>query len=160
MLSRVQLVPVLSSEIFQTNNLYGRALVNIIFSQSRNYTAKRVHESQGNVLTYMVFWLTLLYWKLSFSYRFEVAPIALPSLELYDDLVNLPDQSTTVTIILIVARWLPFACIYMLDTLIWYSVWAGLTGLLVGLSEKLGEVTDFKDIRTNFMKTPEGFYSR
>lgn len=154
------MVPVLSSRLYTTQSPFARALVHLLFPQSRNYTGQVLHESQSNVVVYMLFWLTLLYWKLSFSYTFEILPLALPSLELYDDQVNLLDQNVWLTVLLIVSRWLPFATIYMLDSLIWYSVWAGLVGLFVGLSEKLGEVTDFKDIRTNFMKTPESFYSR
>jgi hypothetical protein len=41
-----------------------------------------------------------------------------------------------------------------------YSVWAAFTGLVVGMLQKLGEVRDFKDIRQQFMKTPENFTQR
>jgi hypothetical protein len=57
--------------------------------------------------------------QLWFSYSFEIYPIALPSLELFDDYMNFLHQSLPRTVILIVVRWLPFVVIYMLDTLIW-----------------------------------------
>lgn len=47
--------------------------------------------------------------------------------------------------------------IYLLDTMIWYAVWAATTGLVVGLEEKLGDIRNFKDIRNNFMRAPEAF---
>lgn len=157
-----QIFPPLSSIIFSSDrNVYFRTLVRIIWPQSRNYTGKDVQESMMNVMVYSLFWGPLLAWKFYFSYQYEIMPNALPSLELSDDLQNYPDDhSIWGTVVLIVSRWLPFLMIYMLDSLIWYSVWAGTTGLIVGLDEKLGEIRDFDSIRQNFMKTPEGFASR
>ena len=155
-----QVVPRLSSWVFETRNPYFKALLDIVFPQSRNYTGKRVQEPERKVLVYMVFWFFVLGVKLWFSYNFEVGPLALPALELSDDLINIPGGSVLLTCGLIVARWLPFVAIYLLDTVIWYAIAAGTIGLLVGLDEKLGLVHDFASIRSNFMKTPEGFFSR
>ena len=38
--------------------------------------------------------------------------------------------------------------------MIWYSIYAGITGIIVGYKEHLGMVKDFQDIKKNFMKLP------
>ncbi len=155
-----QLWPSLSSRLFEAQNARLRVLLQIVFPQTRNYTGKHVHERESRVLVYMGFWAVVLSFKFWFSYYFEVRPLALPALELSDDLINIPGGSTAKTVMLIVARWAPFIAIYMLDTIIWYSVAAGLVGVLVGLDEKLGQVLDFAGIRSHFMRVPESFTSR
>merc|ERR1711918_95314 len=99
-------------------------------------------------------WLLILTWKLYFSYQFEIKFNALPSVELYDDYINYPDGSIFATTILICVRWIPFIFIYCLDNMIWYSIYAGITGIIVGYNEHLGMVKDFQDIKKNFMKLP------
>jgi callose synthase len=152
--------PYLSTLVFECRNHYVKALLDIIFPQSRNYTGKRVHEPFKKWLVYSSFWFFVVTVKILFSYQFEVTPLALPALELADDQVNFLDQNLYLTIVLIVVRWLPFVAIYMLDMIIIYSLAAGVMGLVVGLIEKLGQVRDFAGIRDNFMRTPESFFSR
>ena len=152
--------PYLSTLVFECRNHYVKALLDIVFPQSRNYTGKRVHEPFKKWCVYSFFWLFVISVKIAFSYQFEVTPLALPALELADDQVNFLDQNLYLTIVLIVVRWLPFVAIYMLDMIIIYSLAAGVVGLVVGLIEKLGQVRDFSGIRDNFMRTPESFFSR
>ena len=38
--------------------------------------------------------------------------------------------------------------------MIWYSIYAGITGIIVGYNEHLGMVRDFQGIKNNFMKLP------
>lgn len=152
--------PYLSTFVFECRNHYVKALLDIVFPQSRNYTGKRVYEPFKKWLVYSFFWFFVVSVKIAFSYKFEVTPLALPALELADDQVNFLNQNLYLTIVLIVVRWLPFVAIYMLDMIIIYSLAAGLVGLVVGLIEKLGQVRDFAGIRENFMRTPESFFSR
>lgn len=42
--------------------------------------------------------------QLYFSYNFEVGPLALPSMELYDDYRNFQGVSLTKTVVLVLAR--------------------------------------------------------
>lgn len=156
----LQVAPRLSTTLYETQNPHLRALLDVLFPLSRNYTGKRVHERPSKVVQYVAFWAIVLTGKFYFSYLFEVRPLALPALELSDDLINLPGQSAFKTTVLIVARWAPFVAIYMLDTIIWYSVAAGLTGVLVGLDEKLGQVKTFSSMRSHFMRVAESFSSR
>lgn len=157
---RSQIYPRLSTLFYQIEGDYVRALLKVVFPLARNYTGKKVDERETRVLVYMVFWLTLLSWKFYFSYQYEIKPCALPALELYDDFMNLDHQNLPKTIALIVSRWLPFAAIYCLDALIWYSMWAGLVGLWVGMEEKLGKIRDFADVRRHFMRMPENFWTK
>lgn len=155
-----QIAPRLSTTLYEVQQPHLRVLLDILYPQSRNYTGKHVHERPGKVAQYVAFWAIVLTGKFWFSYLFEVRPLALPALELSDDLINLPGQNAVKTGLLIVARWAPFVAIYMLDTIIWYSVAAGLTGVLVGLSEKLGQVQTFSAVRSHFMRVAESFSSR
>lgn len=49
-----------------------QALLNICYPLSRVYVGKRVDEPVGVAMRYMLFWGTLIAWKLYFSYKYEV----------------------------------------------------------------------------------------
>jgi hypothetical protein len=118
---------------------------------------KNVHETLGNTLRFASFVVTLIAWKLYFSYQYEVKILVVPTIELYDDYVNFPHQSFWRTTALIVLRWVPQACIFMIDTSIWFACWSAMAGSAVGFQARLGEVRDFKTMRGAFMRIPEEF---
>lgn len=58
--------------------------------------------------------------------------LVLPSVEIYDDYVNYPNTSYWGMFFLILLRWIPQMCIYLIDTSIWFACWTAMAGSIVG----------------------------
>ena len=161
--SLMQLIPysmTLFLHIGWPQNTWWASFLHINYPISRLYVAKEVHESLGKALTYQIFWLTMLAWKFVFGYLFLVQPLCNPTIALYDDYMNFPGTSYYLSVVLVLLRWLPAMLVFAIDTSIWYSLWAGVVGVYVGLDEGLGVVKNFKEIRDHFMDLPQHFCSR
>ena len=153
----LQIVPSLSTKLFKNQNDYVQAFLNILYPMSRLYTGKDVHESFSHTVVYMLFWVSLMAFKLLFSYVFEVYTMVLPTLQLTDDYLNYPNQSFIKMIVLLGMRWLPQFMVYVIDMSIWYAVWQAFAGTSVGFSDHLGDVRSIDDLRENFGRAPENF---
>ena len=147
----------MQSRLFASQNDYIQSFLNILYPLSRLYVGKEVHESLSHTAVYSVFWLSMIFWKLIFSYAFEVYPMVLPTLELYDDYYNYPNQSFLQMASLVIVRWFPQLLVYLLDMSIWYSVWQAVAGTSVGLADHLGDVRTMDDLRRHFGQAPESF---
>jgi callose synthase len=110
-----QLVPSLGTRLYASQNDYIQSFLNILYPLSRLYVGKEVQESFGHTIVYAIFWVTLMAWKLFFSYIFEVYSMVLPSLELTDDYLNYPNQSFLKMVLLLSTRWLPQFIVYIID---------------------------------------------
>eukprot|EP00957_Ditylum_brightwellii_P173849 13235518-Ditylum_brightwellii.AAC.1 len=152
-----QLYPPLTSWLYTNQNDFVQSFLQILFPLSRLYVGKEVHESFKHTAVYFLFWVTLIAWKLYFSYMFEVWSMVLPTLELSDDYVNFSNEDFYRMTLLLLLRWTPQFIVYLIDMSIWYAVWQGFAGTSVGFSEHLGDIRSFKDIRDNFGQAPEKF---
>jgi callose synthase len=152
-----QIWPALSTRLFTSQNDYIQSFMNILYPLSRLYVGKEVHESFQHAAVYIFFWITLITWKLFFSYVFEVYSMVLPSLQLTDDYLNYPNQSFAKMMLLLTMRWLPQFLVYLIDMSIWYAAWQAFAGTAVGFSDHLGDVRSIDDIRKNFGRAPENF---
>jgi callose synthase len=152
-----QLWPVLSTRLYTSQNDYVQAFLNILYPLSRLYVGKEVHESAGHAAVYILFWATLITWKLFFSYIFEVYSMVLPTLQLTDDYLNYPNQSFAKMMFLLIMRWFPQFIVYLIDMSIWYAAWQAFCGTAVGFSDHIGDVRSIDDIRQNFGRAPENF---
>jgi len=153
----LEFFPSATTTIYTSQNDYIQSFLNILFPLSRLYVGKEVHESFTHTAVYVFYWVTLMLWKLYFSYIFEVYSMVLPTLQLTDDYVNYPDQSFALMSLLLTMRWLPQFLVYLIDMSIWYSVWQAFAGTAVGFSENLGDIRTMSDIRNNFSRAPENF---
>lgn len=152
-----QIYPPLSTKFLTSQNDYIQSFLNILYPISRLYVGKEVHESFGHTVVYLIFWSTLMLWKLLFSYVFEVYSMVLPSIQLTDDYVNYPNQSFAKMMLLLTMRWLPQFIVYLIDMSIWYAAWQAFAGTAVGFSDNLGDIRSLDDIRNNFGRAPELF---
>jgi len=153
----LQLFPPLGAKVYQSQSEYLQAFLNVFYPLSRLYVGKEVQESFSHTFVYVLFWASLMIWKLFFSYVFEVYSMVLPSLQLTDDYLNYPGQSFAKMLLLMGMRWLPQFIVYLIDMSIWYAAWQAFAGTSVGLSDHLGDVRSFDDIRHTFGQAPENF---
>ena len=159
--SLAHLWPYGSVLLFASDNDYVQSFLNIVSPLSRLYVNKKVYEPLERSWKYMLFWITLIAWKLAFSYRFEVACMVEPTLQLTDDYLDYPEKTNFYRMVfLLVVRWTPQLFVYFIDTSIWYALWQGMAGTVVGFQENLGDIKDFKDVRDNFAKAPQAFCSK
>jgi callose synthase len=152
-----QIWPALSSKLLKNQNYYIQSFLNLFYPISRLYIAKDVHESLSHSSVYSFFWVTLITWKLFFSYIFEVYPMVLPTLQLTDDYLNNRNHSLWTMLLLLSMRWLPQFLVYLIDMSIWYAAWQAFSGTAVGFADHLGDVRNIDDIRKNFCRAPENF---
>lgn len=155
--SFLQFYPALQTKIYTSQNDLLQSFLNILFPLSRLYVGKEVTESCSHTAVYTFFWMTMISWKLFFSYIFEVYAMVLPTLQLADDYMNFPDQSFAKMSLILVMRWTPQFIVYLIDMSIWYAVWQAFAGTSVGFSDNLGDIRDMNDIRENFGRAPEHF---
>ena len=155
--SITQIYPPLMTKILTSQNEFVQSILNILYPSSRLYVGKEVHESFSHTLVYILFWITLMTWKLCFSYVFEVYSMVKPSLQLTDDFKNFPGQSFSKMLLLLTMRWLPQFIVYLIDMSIWYAAWQAFAGAAVGFSDNLGDIRSLDDIRENFGRAPEHF---
>jgi callose synthase len=153
----LQIYPALTTKLYTSQNDYVQSFLNILYPISRLYTGKEVHESFGHTVIYVLYWITLMIWKLFFSYIFEVYSMVLPSIELTDDYVNYPNQSFAKMMLLLTMRWFPQFVVYLIDMSIWYAAWQAFAGTSIGFSDNLGDIRSIDDIRKNFGRAPEHF---
>jgi len=153
----MQIIPSWAPKIYTSQNDYVQSFLNILYPLSRLYVGKEIQESFGHTIVYAFFWITLMAWKLFFSYIFEVYSMVLPSLQLTDDYLNYPDQSFAKMLLLLSMRWLPQFIVYIIDMSIWYAAWQAFAGTSVGFSDHLGDIRSMDDIRMNFGQAPELF---
>jgi len=152
-----QIYPPLATKILTSQNDYVQSFLNILYPASRLYVGKEVHESFSHTFVYIMFWITLMAWKLCFSYVFEVYSMVKPSIQLTDDYLNYPNQSFVKMVLLLTMRWLPQFIVYLIDMSIWYAAWQAFAGTAVGFSDNLGDIRSLDDIRENFGRAPELF---
>mmetsp|Transcript_6636 Transcript_6636/g.16316 ORF Transcript_6636/g.16316 Transcript_6636/m.16316 type:complete len:2130 (+) Transcript_6636:270-6659(+) len=155
--SMAQIYPPLATKILTSQNEFVQSILNILYPASRLYVGKEVHESFSHSVVYALFWITLMIWKLSFSYVFEVYCMVKPTLQLTDDYQNFPGQSFSKMLLLLTMRWLPQFIVYLIDMSIWYAAWQAFAGTAVGFSDNLGDIRSLDDIRENFGRAPEHF---
>ena len=158
--SFLQCYPAMSTRVLMSQNDYIQSFLNVLFPLSRLYVGKEVHESFKHTMTYAFFWITMIAWKLYFSYIFEVDTMVLPSLQLTDDYMNLPNQNFVKMALILLLRWTPQFVVYLIDTSIWYAVWQAFAGTAEGFADHLGDVRSFSDIRSAFVRAPENFCAK
>ncbi len=152
-------IPSLGTSIMNIQNGLFQALVSICYPFTQLYVGKDTSQPQGEVNKYILFWITLMAFKLWFGYQYVVSPVVIPTLELYDDYMNYNKLSFVKTSMLLFFWWLPHFLVYIIDLSIWYSVWASLAGGIVAITDRLGAVRDTHTFRGHFMRAPRLFYN-
>jgi callose synthase len=155
--SLMSLYPNMITSIMTWNNDYLQALLNICYPLSQQYTGKDLNVNSGDLVYYILYWLSLLSFKLVFGYYFIVQPVCVPTIELYDDYMNFQSLSFFKTCLLMFVYWFPHFLVYLIDLSIWYSVWSAGVGGYIALVERQGAVRDPTTFRNHFMRSPIAF---
>jgi callose synthase len=149
--------PSIVSNVLMFDNDLLQALLGICYPLSQLYVGKKIHVQQKEVNLYILYWLTLIAYKLWFGYQFIVYPVTAPTLELYDDYMNFQKISFFKTSSLIFFWWFPHFLVYIIDLSIWYAVWSSLVGGFIAIIDRQGAVRENKAFRAHFMRAPLAF---
>ena len=153
-------IPSLTSVVLAWQNDIIQTFLNIFYPFSTLFVGKKLHTSQWNTMQYALFWSTLLCWKIYFGYYFIVKPIAVPTVELYDDYMNFLNVSIVKTLILMCIWWLPHYLVFLIDLAIWFAVWSSFVGAFQALLQRMGAVREIEHLREHFMRAPHAFCQR
>lgn len=154
------LFPGVVSSVLQSKNEWLQALLSIVYPNSQLYVGKDTSLPAGYLWYSVLYWLTLLTFKLWFGYYYVVSPVATPTLELYDDFMNFHRPSFFKTSVLMFFWWMPHFLVYIIDLSIWYAVWSSIAGGIVAMYDRLGAVRDPDTFRAQFIRAPILFYER
>jgi callose synthase len=125
------------------------------------YVGRNMADSFLYTLRYQFFWGSMLAFKTYCSYKFQVAPLVPPSIEIVKNAVHDRPYFPGSRFIVLFTMWIPFILIFMLDVVIWFSVWQAFAGAVVGIVfEKLGTIRDFPTIKTLFLGVPRLFVQK
>ncbi|RHZ20392.1 hypothetical protein DYB37_000834 [Aphanomyces astaci] len=148
--SILQVCPGLTRWIRQTTIAPLQTFRDLISPINRLYVGDNVLDSACDSVGYQLFWLSLLTWKMLFSYKFEIAPLVKPTLLLWADHVE-NQVDIVLTLALVYVQWFPFFMIFCIDVTIWNALWVAFTGTFVGFGLKIGEVRNFERTRQAFV---------
>lgn len=149
--------PNIVSSLMTWKNDVVQAFLNICYPLSQLYVGKDLPVPQKKVILYIIYWVTLISFKLWFGFRFIVGPVAFPTLELYDDYVNFKHISFTKTFTLVFFWWFPHFLVYLIDMSIWYAVWSSFVGGCIAIVDRQGAVRESEGFRSHFMRAPLAF---
>jgi len=138
-----------------------KAVLDLIEPLNRLFVGKAIHAPCDIKVHFDFFWLSLLIWKFTFSYAFQILPLVDPTFDVYSrdlsswtpglDLGKLPNYTV------LFVRWAPIVLMYLLDVQIWYMLWVAFYGTWMGWSLHIGEVPDPDALRERLVAASEHF---
>jgi callose synthase len=155
----LQFLPGLTNWLRRTQWTPLAVVRDFINPMNRLYVGDNVLDPESMSIGYQIFWMTMLSWKMYFSYKFEISPLVVPSFLLYAD--HLENKvSIVTTAFLIFLNWIPFFLVYCVDITIWNSIWMAFTGTFVGFSSRIGEIRNFGRVRAAFGRAVDAFNAK
>lgn len=119
---------------------------------TRIFVGRGLREGIVNNVKYTLFWVAVLASKFSFSYFFQIKPLAKPTKELLrlKGKYNWHEFFNSTNEIAVVLLWAPVVLIYLMDLQIWYSIFSSFVGATIGLFSHLGEIRNIEQLSLRF----------
>eukprot|EP00468_Gymnochlora_sp_CCMP2014_P003100 CAMPEP_0167759548 /NCGR_PEP_ID=MMETSP0110_2-20121227/11087_1 /TAXON_ID=629695 /ORGANISM="Gymnochlora sp., Strain CCMP2014" /LENGTH=2075 /DNA_ID=CAMNT_0007645951 /DNA_START=90 /DNA_END=6317 /DNA_ORIENTATION=+ len=128
-----------------------RWLTAVWWPETESYVGNNIEERDGQYFQYQLFWVLLVTWKMILSYNFQVVPCINPTLWIW---AQFHYFSAPTRLLFIFITWAPFFIVYFFDMYIWYAVWQGLTGMIVGMYNRIGQIQNFSLVPSLFEDFP------
>lgn len=146
------LFPSVVSALLTTKSDLVQAFLSVWYPNSQLFVGKDTSLPSRYVWMSVLFWVSLLTFKLWFGYYYVVSPVAVPTLELYDDYMNYEKVSFLETSTMMFLWWFPHFLVFIIDLSIWYAVWSSVVGGFVAMYDRLGAVRDSETFRGHFYR--------
>jgi len=155
-----QIFPPLSSCLRQLRGPL-KVVVDIFEPLNRLFVGKDIHTNLSDKLAFDFFWVSLLCLKFTFSYKFQIQPLAEPTRDIWA--LDLETWYPGIALgkmpnlVVIFVRWLPLMIMYMIDTQLWFMLWTAMYGTVIGCNLHIGEVPDLNTVREMFLLAAQNF---
>ncbi|KAL8143622.1 hypothetical protein V2J09_016654 [Rumex salicifolius] len=149
------------------------------WAQPRVYVGRGMHESQFALIKYTLFWVLLLFSKLSFSFFVQIRPLVKPTKQImhihrvkyiwpeffpnaknnYGAVISLwaPVIMVVLQHVLLFTELYYMDLVYFMDTQIWYAIYSTIYGGFIGAFDRLGEIRTLHMLRSRFQSLPGAF---
>ncbi|KAI5073079.1 hypothetical protein GOP47_0011092 [Adiantum capillus-veneris] len=161
-ISLFQHMPSVRRQVEKMDNSKTIAYLKWLYKE-RFFVGRGLYEHSRYHIRYAGFWIILLTCKFSFSYYFQILPLAKASKIIFShkvmvryvwhDLVSQRNHNALALFFL----WAPVVLIYLLDIQIWYIIFSAITGGIIGAKDRLGEIRSLDMIRTRFESFPMAY---
>jgi callose synthase len=147
-----QILSPISRWLSSIRNPCCNCLMQLIYPQHSLYVGHNTYAGPGRYILYTTFWVTMLAFKLWFSYQFQILPLIQPSFDIFAEATA--QHPTGSKVVLLACIWIPVLFIYFIDLQIWYFCWYAIVGLLRGWSQHLGEIRGLTMLHDRFLSVP------
>ncbi|CAI9087448.1 OLC1v1021519C1 [Oldenlandia corymbosa var. corymbosa] len=117
------------------------------------FVGRGLREGLISNVKYTVFWIAVLVSKFSFSYFLQIKPLVGPTkalLRLRNVRYQWHEFFGSTNRMAVIMLWVPVIAIYLVDLLIWYSIFSSIVGGAIGLFSHIGEIRNFQQLRLRF----------
>eukprot|EP00250_Pteridium_aquilinum_P008089 c17661_g1_i1 orf=354-4031(+) len=131
--------------------------------KERFYVGRGLFEHPRDYVRYALFWVIVLACKFTFSYYFQIKPLADATKLIFSyggvieyawhDFVSRNNHNALAMFFM----WAPVVLVYLLDIQIWYTVFSAILGVMIGVKDHLGEIRSFDMLRNRFDSFPDVF---
>lgn len=117
------------------------------------FVGRGLREGLISNIKYSLFWISVLVSKFSFSYFLQIQPLVRPTKYLLSNRrfnYRWHEFFGNTNRIAVIMLWVPVVLIYLVDMLVWYSIFSSVVGGAVGLFSHIGEIRNLQQLRLRF----------
>lgn len=117
------------------------------------FVGRGLREGLISNIKYSLFWISVLVSKFSFSYFLQIQPLVRPTKHLLSNRrfnYRWHEFFGNTNRMSVIMLWVPVVLIYLVDMLVWYSIFSSVVGGAVGLFSHIGEIRNLQQLRLRF----------
>lgn len=117
------------------------------------FVGRGLREGLISNIKYTLFWIAVMVSKFLFSYFLQIKPLVGPTKALLsrtDFKYKWHAFFGSTNRVAVIMLWLPIVLIYLVDLLVWYSIFSSIVGGAVGLFSHIGEIRNMQQLRLRF----------
>uniref|UniRef100_A0A1D1Z005 1,3-beta-glucan synthase n=1 Tax=Anthurium amnicola TaxID=1678845 RepID=A0A1D1Z005_9ARAE len=131
--------------------------------EEHHFVGRGMYERTTDFVKYMLFWVLVLGGKFAFAYFLQIKPLVSPTKFIvslttgieysWHDFVSKNNHNA----LTVLSLWAPVFAIYLLDIVVFYTLWSALWGFLLGARDGLGEIRSLEAVHELFERFPQAF---
>lgn len=117
------------------------------------FVGRGLREGLVSNIKYSLFWIFVLGSKFVFSYFLQIKPLVGPTKYLLSHghfNYRWHEFFGSTNRVAVIMLWVPVVLIYLVDILVWYSIFSSIVGGAVGLFSHIGEIRNLQQLRLRF----------
>lgn len=117
------------------------------------FVGRGLREGLISNIKYTLFWISVLLSKFAFSYFLQIKPLVAPTkrlLSIRNVRYKWHEFFGSTNRMAVIMLWVPVIAIYLVDLMIWYSIFSSVVGGAIGLFSHIGEIRNIQQLRLRF----------